>query len=222
MRITGSAADTRWPLSGCTGNDNDWPGEQVSAMVRRASCGALVIAAGLYGVPAPAASASGAMLAAACAGCHGRDGVSHGPATPSIAGLSKEYFRDTMQAFKYGMRRGTIMERIAKGYTDDEIKALAGYFSLQTFVAQPQKHDATKAARGRKLHDDSCEKCHENRGRDSEDGGILAGQWAPYLRYQLEDFLAGVNRQPHKMQVKLEALSADDIDALLNFYASQY
>ena len=46
------------------------------------------------------AAPTASMLADTCAGCHGTDGASVGPATPNIAGLSETYFTDTMLAFK--------------------------------------------------------------------------------------------------------------------------
>jgi sulfide dehydrogenase cytochrome subunit len=69
--------------------------------------------------------ASAAMLSNTCAGCHGTNGASGGPATPTIAGLEEEYFVDVMNQFKSGERYSTIMGHIAKGYTDDEIKKMA-------------------------------------------------------------------------------------------------
>ena len=39
-------------------------------------------------------------LANTCAGCHGTDGSSNGPATPSLAGISVDYFKDAMESFQ--------------------------------------------------------------------------------------------------------------------------
>ncbi len=69
------------------------------------------------------------MLANTCAGCHGPNGISNGPLTPSIAGLPKEYMAESMYDFASGKRPSTVMQRIAKGYTDADIKALSEYFS---------------------------------------------------------------------------------------------
>lgn len=74
--------------------------------------------------------ASGAMLAAPCAGCHGPNGNSEG-AAPSIAGTAAEDMVAAMNDFKAGKRSPTIMNRIAKGYNDADIKALAKYFAAQ-------------------------------------------------------------------------------------------
>jgi len=69
-----------------------------------------------------------AMLANPCAGCHGPDGDSPG-SIPSLKGLSAEEIASGMKAFKADRRKGTVMNRIAKGYTDEEIELMASYFS---------------------------------------------------------------------------------------------
>ena len=189
---------------------------------------ASLVAGGIVlGSVAHAATPSASMLANTCAGCHGTGGVSNGPATPTLAGASAEYFEEVMEEYKSGERRSTIMGRIAKGYTKEEIKLLAEYFSKQKFVpAKGQKYDAKLAKKGAKLHDKYCEKCHAEGGKSAEDdSGILAGQWKPYLKYTLSDFLAGKSEMPKKMKKKLMKLHKKKgdagIEALLHFYASQ-
>ena len=68
-------------------------------------------------------------LAAACFTCHGNEGRSVGGVPPSLAGLDRNYLLQAMKDFKAGKRPATIMHQQAKGYTDDELEALAGYFS---------------------------------------------------------------------------------------------
>ena len=162
------------------------------------------------------------MLADTCAGCHGPDGSSVGPAIPSIAGMSAEYFKTTMAGYKTGERYSTIMTRIAKGYTDEEIAQLADFFAGKDFVRFAQDVDATKVKAGEKLYGKSCEKCHEDNGASpGDDAGILAGQWLPYLNYTMADFTSDRRDMPKKMKKKVEKLSADDIEALMHFFASQ-
>ena len=67
-------------------------------------------------------------LAAACANCHGTDGVSQA-ALPGLAGRSREDIASTMKAFKAGTRPATIMHQLARGYTDEQIDAIAAYFA---------------------------------------------------------------------------------------------
>ena len=173
-----------------------------------------------------AATPSASMLANTCAGCHGPNGSSMGPATPTIAGISKDYFIETMEEYISGERPATVMSRIAKGYTKEEIKLMAEYFSKQPFVRQAQKYDAQKARFGKKLHKKYCEKCHEDGGTSSEDdAGILAGQWERYLRYAMEDFTRGDREMTKKMKKKVKSLRAEygdeGLDALIHFYISQ-
>jgi len=172
-----------------------------------------------------AAIPEASMLANTCAGCHGTNGSSVGPASPTIAGISVEYFIETMEAYKKAERPSTIMSRIAKGYTDEEIKRMATFFSKQAFIRQPQTHNAKLASKGKKLHKKYCEKCHEDGGTSSEDdAGILAGQWQPYLRYSMQDFTSGNRSMEKKMKKKVNSLQKDHgdagIDALIHFYSS--
>ena len=69
-------------------------------------------------------------LAASCANCHGTAGVSVGD-VESLAGKPREEIVRKMQEFKSGARLSTIMSQLAKGYTDEQIEALAGWFAAQ-------------------------------------------------------------------------------------------
>ena len=50
---------------------------------------------------------------------------------PRLAGLDRAAIVRAMQDFRSGQRAGTVMDRIAKGFTDDEIQALAAWFAAQ-------------------------------------------------------------------------------------------
>ena len=69
-----------------------------------------------------------AMLSVTCSGCHGFDGKSQG-AIPGIAGKPADYILKTMQEFRDGKRPATVMDRHAKGYSDEELKLIADYFA---------------------------------------------------------------------------------------------
>lgn len=168
----------------------------------------------------------GSMLANTCAGCHGPNGVSVGPATPTIAGMSRDYFIESMAAYAMGDRPSTIMTRIAKGYSDADIEAMADYFSKMPFAAAPQQADAKLSTKGKKLHDKYCEKCHSEGGSLAEDdAGILAGQWKPYLQYNMHDFTSGNREAPKKMAKKLKKMydkhGQEGVDALIEYYSSK-
>jgi cytochrome subunit of sulfide dehydrogenase len=72
----------------------------------------------------------GRNLAAACANCHGTNGRSQ-PGMPGLAGRERTDLTGKMQDFKTGRRAATVMHQIAKGYTDDQIEAIAAYLSAQ-------------------------------------------------------------------------------------------
>ena len=87
-----------------------------------------------YGAPAAAEPQALYIksLAASCANCHGTFGkTSQDAALPALAGMKSDYIVEQMQAFKSGARSATIMHQIAKGFSDDQIKSLAGYFASQ-------------------------------------------------------------------------------------------
>lgn len=182
---------------------------------------ALLLALGI--APVQADGPSGAALAFTCAGCHGTDGSSVGPSSPSIAAMDPGVFIDAMDAYKMDARNSTIMNRIAKAYSDEQIKAMAWYFAKQPMRTRPQETRPELVTLGRELHEEYCEKCHEEGGRPG-DAGTLAGQWMPYLRYTMEDFIAGDRDYPRKMKRKVDGAIAAHGDrampALLHFYAS--
>ena len=86
-----------------------------------------------------ACSASGAQaqdaatrnMASACAICHGTDGRAATKDVVPLAGLPAAHVASQMRAFRDGQRPATVMHQIAKGYTDQQIDALAAWFAAQ-------------------------------------------------------------------------------------------
>ena len=71
-------------------------------------------------------------LAATCAACHGTQGQAvSGASVSALAGLKQDFIAEQMKAFKNGQRPATVMHQLAKGYTDEQIDQLAGYFARQ-------------------------------------------------------------------------------------------
>jgi cytochrome subunit of sulfide dehydrogenase len=170
--------------------------------------------------------ASGEALSNTCSGCHGTDGASGGPGTPSISGLSVAYFEELMKGFKTGDIPSTIMGRISKGYTEGEAKKMATFFGAKPFVPAKQAFDKAKAAKGAKLHEKNCEKCHAEGGTDvQDDTGRLAGQWTHYLKSTMADYIAGKREMTKKMKKRVMKLHTKGGDAafdnLMAYYASQ-
>lgn len=95
-------------------------------------------------------------LAASCAACHGTKGkAAPGPLatgsfkTATLAGVDKNYIANKLMDYKSGAITASVMHRHAKGLTDEEITALADYFSALPATAaarlNPQKLRADHA-----------------------------------------------------------------------------
>ena len=69
-------------------------------------------------------------LAATCANCHGTNGQARGDMKP-LAGVSADKILAALADFKSGAQPSTIMGQIAKGYTDEQAKLIAGFFAAQ-------------------------------------------------------------------------------------------
>lgn len=83
--------------------------------------------------PAALAQDAGARnLASGCAICHGTQGkpAPNAPLIP-LAGLPSDHIASQLRAFRDGKRPATVMHQIAKGYSDAEIDAIAGWYSIQ-------------------------------------------------------------------------------------------
>ena len=68
--------------------------------------------------------------AASCSGCHAANPRVETP-VPPLAGRPAADITSQMIAFKSGQRPGTIMDRIAKGFSDEEIRAIAAWYEQQ-------------------------------------------------------------------------------------------
>ncbi|EGV20039.1 cytochrome c, class I [Thiocapsa marina 5811] len=178
-----------------------------------------------FGVDAvAAASPERQMLAAHCNGCHGLNGVSAGPASPSFAGFDRQFLIRVLQEFRNGERVPTIMDRIMTGYTAGQIRQLATYYAEQSWQSADVPLDPGAVAEGKRLHDEACAECHEEEGRyQDRDTPRIAGQWPDYLVFQLLTYRDRPEAipQPTKMRESLVGLADADLQALAQFYASQ-
>ena len=68
--------------------------------------------------------------AASCSGCHPASARVASP-VPRLAGRDRAEIARAMQDFRSGARAGTVMDRIAKGFTDEEIQAIAAWYATQ-------------------------------------------------------------------------------------------
>ena len=88
------------------------------------------LSGGMAGGAAEAASPDGPFGAMSCSGCHAT-AKTVDTAIPRLFGRPAAEIAAAMRDFQKGERAPTVMGRIAKGYTDPEIDALAAWFAAQ-------------------------------------------------------------------------------------------
>jgi sulfide dehydrogenase cytochrome subunit len=67
------------------------------------------------------------MLASSCSACHGPQGASPG-AIPPLQGKSSEFIELALTEYRSGASQSTVMGRLAKGYSVEEIKQIAHWY----------------------------------------------------------------------------------------------
>lgn len=73
----------------------------------------------------------GELLAHSCFSCHGYDGRLDNATIPTLENYPASMIISQMKAYRDGTRQGTIMNRHAKGYTDEEIELMAKFIGRQ-------------------------------------------------------------------------------------------
>ena len=69
--------------------------------------------------------------ASSCSGCHATS-KSVDPPVPRLVGRSPAEIEAAMQKFRTGQKPASVMDRIAKGFSADEIAAIAAWYAAQT------------------------------------------------------------------------------------------
>ncbi|MEJ1158701.1 c-type cytochrome [Prosthecomicrobium sp. N25] len=69
---------------------------------------------------------------AACAGCHGPNGIGMAPVSPALAGQPAAYLAAQLRAWKEGRRSGDaldVMKQVSTALSEDQIRAVAAYYA---------------------------------------------------------------------------------------------
>jgi cytochrome c553 len=166
--------------------------------------------------PAPGDAAAGKAAAASCGGCHGENGVSASPTTPSLAGQDAEYLTAALRAYKDGTRDNETMKGLASALDEKTIKNLAAYYAGQ----KPQAPNVRKPFTTQEWVE-RCERCHGLNGNSTNPRfPALAGQRADYLVKVLNGYRSGA-RKSSEMAAMAGGLSENDIDNLAAYFSSQ-
>jgi sulfide dehydrogenase cytochrome subunit len=92
---------------------------EIAAALILASCAGAVAAS----PPAPPGASS-------CSGCHAASDTV-GSSVPRLAGRNAAEIVQQMQAFRSGQMQATVMDKIAKGFTEAETEAIAAWYAQQ-------------------------------------------------------------------------------------------
>jgi cytochrome c553 len=162
----------------------------------------------------------GKELAQACTRCHGENGDSVVPGTPSLSGQQPDYFIAAIHEYLGGARETAPMHSLIRDLKALDLESLALYFASQTPVQRHAPPGGDPAA-GESLTT-VCGGCHGFRGV-STDSAIpsLASQDPQYIVDALKAYRAG--RKHAQMQRAVAALVKSDTDAenIAAFYAVQ-
>lgn len=210
------------------------PQSQMAGAVRFLRDDALVNVAAYYSTlepprPAPGAAKAapidadpvqlGKAAATACGGCHGENGVSSMPGTPSLAGLDPKAFAAAMSAYKSGDRKSDMMKGFAAGMTEPVINNVALYYALQK--PEKTKTPGTGDAAAGKKAAAACGGCHGETGVSTIPGTpSLAGQDAQYLAAATQAYRDGT-RKDETMKSPASALDEKAIKDVAAYFASQ-
>lgn len=123
------------PRSGLSSNLRPNPLDTPRSMFSSHALRLLIAATALSGLaasvgisPAFAEGASGQTIGLTCVVCHGAQGRGT-KSIPALAGRSADQTYATLLAYKNGSRPSSVMDRHAKGYSDEELRAVSEYFA---------------------------------------------------------------------------------------------
>ncbi len=137
-----------------------------------------------------------------CKLCHGFHGEASNAIYPRLAAQNRAYLEKQLKLFRSGERKSDIMNEQAAKLTDEEIKALAAWFSSRP----PLAHRAPRTPKKKLLMSlgeyyfrygdkfaeiPACRECHGEDARGSETLPRLAGQHRKYIVNQLLAFQSG-------------------------------
>jgi sulfide dehydrogenase cytochrome subunit len=168
-----------------------------------------------------------------CSQCHGATIANNN--APSLKGYSEIYFSFAVSQFQKrerpcvaaeypaGEKKGsqTSMCELAQELSEDDIDQLAQYYSEQKPVRVVQAFDAGLAVLGAEIHSNKCEECHGKEGGSPQNSaGVLGGQRMDYLREQIGYIRDGKRQSSKKMKNRLDRLTPNEIEALVNYFGS--
>lgn len=162
-----------------------------------------------------------ALAVAACAACHGADGIAPSPTIPSLAGQPRLFTENTLVLMREGLRELPATAAAAKRLSDEQVTALARHYEALPITPRPQAVRAEAARAGAALAARGlCGTCHLPDYRGQQQVPRLAGQHEPYLLASMKAFrdAPGAGRDTI-MASTLRGFSDADLASLAHYLA---
>ncbi|MDO9161132.1 MAG: c-type cytochrome [Methylococcaceae bacterium] len=168
----------------------------------------------------------GKELAQTCAACHGEEGVSAMPETPSLAGQLATYTYKELRDYAQDNRSHPMMTAIAKGLSEQQSADLAVWFSTLKSASGEAVKQLAKAEKMVEEGDGKrilppCFVCHGANGKGEKlDIPALSGQRADYLAKTLLEYKTGQRHNDiySRMRLIAQQLSETEIKDLAEYY----
>lgn len=164
----------------------------------------------------------------ACITCHGPAGNASLPENPKLSAQHGAYIHKQLVNFKTGERHNPIMEPIAKGMTEEDMRNIAAYLVKASKPSPGAARNKDTVELGKKIfrggiaekHVPACAACHSANG-----AGIpaqfprLAGQHQAYTEAQLMAFRTGARKNSEQMTQIVQRMSEEEIKAVSDYVA---
>jgi len=98
--------------------------------VRGMSTTRFAIATAVFVACVPALASDAPPGASSCSGCHAPN-AAVGTPVPPLDGRNAAEIVAQMEAFRSGKTQSTVMDRLAKGFSEAEIQAIAAWYAAQ-------------------------------------------------------------------------------------------
>lgn len=167
-------------------------------------------------------SAPAAQRFTACLACHGEGGRSSLALTPSLAGQPSFYAVTQLFLFREGRRANPVMTAMAKGMSDDDLRAYSELIAMLPPPAPPATApDPARMGRGAALASEHrCASCHGDDYAGAKQVPRLAHQREDYLAQTLAEFRAGSRiGYTGAMNEVLAGIAPADLPALAHYLA---
>lgn len=160
-----------------------------------------------------------------CAACHGVDGNSAISLNPKLAGQHPEYLEKQLTEFKSGKRANAVMSGMAASLTEEEMKAVATYFSAKAPTLGAAKENG-KGSLGEKIYRGgiaktnvpACASCHGPNGAGlPKQFPRLAGQHADYNLVQMKAFRTGERANAPMMMAIATKMTDSEMAAVADY-----